>query len=66
MKTTNRTDREENASDRGYADYYYYRGRNPHIRVNFVKDFNLSQSEINAYNEGYDEAAKFGDRKRWD
>lgn len=61
----NMTEREKNAYDRGYADSYYHRNRHPHIRVDFKRDENLSQSEIAAYNMGYSENEQFGNKKEW-
>ena len=57
--------------DRGSADSYYHRGREPHrggvggdsgprIPMNM-----LSAEEINAYHAGYDWNEKYGDKKDW-
>ena len=59
------------AYDRGTADYYYARGRHPHFftgdTYNSPKmtEEDMSDSEIAAYNAGYDDAAACGDRKDW-
>ena len=56
-------------NDRGGADFYYGRGRNPHYyeggtystpRVDEVK---MTSEEVAAYSAGYDAAEEFGDRK---
>lgn len=57
--------------DRGGADYYYWRGYEPHYYTNKtyqsdrVEKENMTPEEIEAYKAGYDYAAKFGDRKEW-
>ena len=65
------SERHGGAFDRGSADYYYGRGRQPHF---FTGDtYNsakvpielMSAREIDAYDAGYDEAKSFGDRKEW-
>jgi len=57
--------------DRGGADSYYRRPRNPHFfrgdsyqseRVTY-KD--MTPDEIEAYNAGYDDNEEFGDYKEW-
>lgn len=59
------------AYDRGSADSYYGRPRDPHIwpagtykgiRVEAVA---MSEREIAEYHEGYDYNEKFGDKKNW-
>jgi hypothetical protein len=56
--------------DRGSADSYYGRPRDPHRggvggdsgpRIEAVTD-----AEFEAYHAGYDFNEEFGDRKRWD
>jgi hypothetical protein len=56
--------------DRGSADSYYGRQRNPHRggvggysgeRIEAVRE-----SDIQAYHAGYDYNEEFGDRKSWD
>lgn len=57
--------------DRGMADYWYHRPRNPHRggvgggtgpRIEMAM---LSQEEINEYHAGYDEAEEAGCQKEW-
>jgi hypothetical protein len=57
--------------DRGSADSYYGRARNPHRggvggdsgpRINISL---LSTEEIDAYHAGYDWNEQFGDKKDW-
>ena len=59
------------AYDRGSADAYYGRPREPHyytgasynsIRLDAV---DMSREEIEAYNQGYDDQVRSGDRKDW-
>ena len=55
--------------DRGSADSYYHRQRNPHWwpkgrhgdRVT-----ELTAAEISEYNAGYDYNERYGDKKIWD
>lgn len=56
--------------DRGSADSYYGRPRNPHRggvggdsgpRIAAIKE-----SEMHAYDAGYDYNEQFGDKKSWD
>ncbi len=57
--------------DRGMADSYYRRGRNPHYYLGdtgnsprvTVKD--MTPDEIAAYHAGYDDNEDFGDYKEW-
>ena len=57
------------AFDRGSADSWYDRGRNPHYYVggtgtsDRVEDLTLE--EVEAYNAGYDYNERFGDKKDW-
>ena len=57
--------------DRGGADYYYWRGFDPHYytgrtyQSDRVNKEDMTPEEIKAYTAGYDNAAKFGDRKEW-
>jgi hypothetical protein len=60
-----------NAFDRGSADSYYGRGRDPHtwpegtghgVRVE-AKD--MTPAEIEAYHAGYDYNEQYGDKKNW-
>jgi hypothetical protein len=55
--------------DRGSADSYYGRGRNPHRggvggesgpKIDAVRE-----SDIQAYHAGYDFNEEFGDKKNW-
>jgi hypothetical protein len=57
--------------DRGSADSYYNRPRNPHYfkegtrTSEEVKLDQMSFDEIFAYNAGYDYNEKYGDKKDW-
>ena len=57
--------------DRGSADSYYNRPRNPHYfkgnthASEEVKVDKMSFAEILAYNAGYDYNEKYGDKKDW-
>ena len=59
------------AYDRGSADYYYTRVRDPHMFTGDtynsakIEARHMTESEILAYNAGYDNAASWGDRKDW-
>jgi hypothetical protein len=60
-------DREERALDRGSADAYYGRSGRPHIWLDglgqqVVEKSRMTQGEIAAYWEGYDNQI---DRKDW-
>jgi hypothetical protein len=60
-----------NAFDRGSADSYYGRGRNPHKggsggKYGFQPITNLTDAELEAYHAGYDYNEQFGDKKSWD
>ena len=56
--------------DRGSADSYYGRPRDPHYypegTYNGTKVTELNQLEIEAYNAGYDYNEQYGDKKSWD
>jgi hypothetical protein len=56
--------------DRGSADSYYSRPRDPHWypegSYHGVKVTELNDIEIQAYNAGYDYNERFGDKKSWD
>ena len=56
--------------DRGSADSYYGRPRDPHWypegSYNGVKVTDLNPIEIQAYMAGYDWNEQFGDKKAWD
>jgi hypothetical protein len=57
--------------DRGSADSYYHRGRNPHYykgatqRSPLVEKDNMTDEEIKEYNQGYDDNELYGDKKNW-
>ena len=57
--------------DRGAADSYYGRSRNPHFYEKGTQTSPLipmsmmSDEEINAYHAGYDWNEKEGDKKDW-
>ena len=59
------------AFDRGAADSYYRRGREPHYYVgptNFsqrVNEKEMTVEEIEAYHAGYDYNEQYGDKKDW-
>jgi hypothetical protein len=56
--------------DRGSADSYYSRPRDPHWWTEGThqgqKITNLSEAEIAEYNAGYNWNEKHGDKKSWD
>ena len=56
--------------DRGAADSYYHRGREPHrggVGGNSgPRIVAVTSEEIEAYNAGYDYNEQFGDKKSWD
>jgi len=56
--------------DRGSADSYYGRPRDPHWypegSYNGTKVTDLNPIEIQAYMAGYDHNERFGDKKSWD
>lgn len=57
--------------DRGSADSYYQRGKNPHYYVGgtyqskLVEMADMTADELAAYNAGYDYNEKLGDRKEY-
>ena len=65
-------DREQHGSlfDRGSADSYYGRPRDPHWypegSYTGVKVTDLNPVEIAAYMAGYDYNEQYGDKKSWD
>jgi hypothetical protein len=71
MRNKNYDDRHGGAFDRGSADSYYGRIRNPHYfvgatyRTEEVSKDNMTKSEIEAYDAGYDWNEQFGDKKDW-
>jgi len=56
--------------DRGSADSYYSRPRDPHWypegSYHGTKVTKLNDIEIQAYMAGYDHNERFGDKKSWD
>lgn len=56
--------------DRGSADSYYHRGRDPHWYPEGTgrgaKVANLTKEEVAEYMAGYDWNEQFGDKKNWD
>jgi hypothetical protein len=60
-----------NPFDRGSADSWYHRARNPHKggsggRFGHKPDFNLTADEVAAYHAGYDYNEQFGGKKDYD
>ena len=52
--------------DRGEADFYYWRGPQPHYRPRNspqVNESSMTPEQIQAYKDGYAYAEFFGDRK---
>ncbi len=55
--------------DRGSADSYYHRGRDPHLWPSGtghgvrVEEESMRPDEIEAYHAGYDYNEQFGDKK---
>ena len=64
-------ERHGGAYDRGSADYYYARGRQPHMFTGDtynsakIEARHMTTREIDAYDAGYDDAKACGDRKQW-
>ena len=58
-----------NAFDRGSADSYYHRGRNPHTwpegtgHGTRVEAVDMTPAELEAYHAGYDYNEEYGDKK---
>ena len=56
--------------DRGSADSYYHRPRQPHFYVEGTgtsdRVTDLTPSEIQAYHAGYQWNEQFGDKKSWE
>jgi hypothetical protein len=56
--------------DRGSADSYYSRPRDPHYWTEGTgrgqKVTELNEAEISEYNAGYDYNEQYGDKKSWD
>ena len=59
-----------NAFDRGSADSYYGRPRDPHYypegTYNGERVTDLTSEELEAYHAGYDYNEQHGDKKSWD
>lgn len=61
-----------NPFDRGSADNYYGRPRDPHwwpegtSNGERVEEQDMTPEEIEAYHAGYDWNERFGDKKSWD
>lgn len=51
--------------DRGVADSYYGRGRDPHWWSDDGVVKNLTPEEIAEYNAGYNWNERYGDKKDW-
>ncbi len=57
--------------DRGSADSYYRRGRNPHYykgathQSDRVEYKDMTPDEVEAYNAGYDDNEDDGNHKEW-
>lgn len=71
MTTVKYSTRHGGPFDRGSADFYYGRGKNPHYyvggtgtskRINMI---DMDREEIEAYLAGYAEAEERGDQKEW-
>lgn len=66
------SDRHGGPFDRGSADSYYGRPRQPHYYVNgtgnstMLEEVDMSEEEVAAYHAGYDWNEDFGDKKNWD
>ena len=60
------------AFDRGSADSYYSRGREPHYYVGDtamsarIEESEMTPEAIEAYNAGYDYNEEYGDKKNYD
>jgi hypothetical protein len=73
LDTRNEYDqRHGGAFDRGSADSYYGRARNPHFYIGGtgtserVDQSQMTPNEIKAYLAGYQWNEQFGDKKVWD
>jgi hypothetical protein len=62
-------DRHGGPFDRGSADSYYDRPRNPHYYVGATgqsdRVLTLEEDQLEAYNAGYDWNEKYGEKKDW-
>ena len=69
MPETKNNKRHGGAYDRGAADYYYRRPRQPHYFMGGtntsprVDEQNMTEDEVVAYHKGYDDAELDGDQK---
>jgi|TARA_R110001583_G_scaffold66927_2_gene191838 hypothetical protein len=69
MPETKNNKRHGGAYDRGSADYYYRRPRQPHYFMGGtntsprVDEQNMTEDEVVAYHKGYDDAELNGDQK---
>ena len=69
MPETKNNKRHGGAYDRGSADYYYRRPRQPHYFMGGtntsprVDEQNMTEDEVVAYYKGYDDAELNGDQK---
>jgi len=67
---TNFDKRHGGAFDRGSADSYYRRPRNPHYyeqgTATSPKVTELTEAEVHAYNAGYDYNEEYGDKKDYE
>jgi len=63
-------DRHGGCFDRGSADSYYHRDRDPHYYVGATsmtpRVTELTAEQIEAYHAGYDYNEQYGDKKNWD
>jgi len=65
------TQQHGNAFDRGSADSYYGRSRQPHYYPNGtyneprIDRADMTAEEVEAYHAGYDYNEQFGDKKEW-
>lgn len=61
-----------NPFDRGSADSWYHRGRDPHYwplgtyKGTRVEACDMTAKELEAYHAGYDYNEEFGGKKDWD
>lgn len=64
-------ERHGSCADRGSADSYYGRGRQPHYyegdtyTSKRIEMEDMTPEEIEAYHAGYDDNEQFGDKKEW-
>ena len=71
MTTKKYDERHGGAWDRGSADSYYGRPRDPHYwpfgtyKGTRVEAAQMSADELEAYNAGYDENEHSGNKKQW-